>query len=244
MAEVGELASGLVHEVRNPLNAMRMQIAIMQDGLSQPDAEGVALAVSQLRCLEKEVFRVQALANDFLAYGRPSPDNPEPLDVRQAVASIADFVKPELEQSGASVEVIAGEEDDLIVNMDAAKLRQVLLNLAVNARQAMGTGGKLTLKVGKASQSEACISVRDTGCGIPPDRLARIFEVFYSTKDEGTGLGLAIAKQNVEAAGGRIQVESEAGVGTCFRVFLPLAEGAGAAASETGPAGDGVRVEP
>jgi PAS domain S-box-containing protein len=237
MAEVGELASGLVHEVRNPLNAMRMQIAIMQDGLNQPDTEGIALATSQLRCLEREVFRVQELANDFLAYGRPSPDHPEPINVYEAVASIADFVRPELEECGVSLEITGGDKDDLVVNMDAAKLRQVVLNLVVNARQAMGRGGKVTLAVGRSSPSEASITVKDTGCGIPRDELDRVFEAFYSTKGDGTGLGLAIVKQTIEAAGGRVQVESDVDVGTCFRLYLPLFErsDAGTRRAESAP---------
>jgi PAS domain S-box-containing protein len=223
MAELGELASGLVHEVRNPLNAMQIQMAIMRDGLSEPEAGGIELAASQLECLEKEVLRVQELANDFLAYGRPSPDHPEPIDLGEAITSIADFVKPEFDQIGATVEV-RGERGSLFANIDPAKLRQVLLNLVVNARQAMSNGGTLTLSAKRVAGNEACISVQDTGCGIPPDKLDRIFEVFYSTKDEGTGLGLAIVKKSVEAAGGRIEVESRVDVGTCFRVYFTLAE--------------------
>jgi PAS domain S-box-containing protein len=243
MARVGELASGLVHEVRNPLNAMQIQMAIMHDGLKEPDAGGIELATSQLKCLEQEVIRVQELANDFLAYGRPSPDNPEPIDLGEAIQSVASFVKPEFDQIGASVVISGVDQAGLVVNTDPAKLRQVLLNLAVNAKQAMGEGGRLTLEAGKASEGEAYIVVQDTGCGIPSEKLPRIFEAFYSTRDEGTGLGLAIVKQTIEGAGGRILVESEVGVGTRFQVYLPLAAGASSPANKAGSAIDAAPME-
>jgi len=107
----------------------------------------------------------------------------------------------------------------------------------------MSKGGKLTLTIERVSDNEVCISVRDTGCGISPEKMARIFEVFYSTKHGGTGLGLAIVKQSVEAAGGHIEVESQVDVGTCLSVYLPLAQSACRAANDQGSADDEVQAE-
>jgi signal transduction histidine kinase len=222
---------------------MQIQMAVMHDGLQEADVGGIELAVSQLKCLENEVMRVQELANDFLAYGRPSPDQPEPIDLLEAVRGVAEFVRPEVEQIGGSVTVRAPDGGGPVVNTDPAKLRQVLFNLAVNATQAMQDGGQLTFEAGRASDGEAFIRVQDTGCGIPPDKLPRVFEAFYSTKDEGTGLGLAIVKQTVEASGGRIHVESECGVGTSFTVALPLG-GAPGATHEPDGADDAASVQP
>ena len=223
MAEVGKLASGLVHEVRNPLNAMRMQIAVIRNKLKDPHHENMSMAITQLGRLEHEVLRVQHLANDFLAYGRPASDNPQTIELHWLLSDIAEFVKPEFEQIGVHVDVTKGADTaELAVCMDLSKLRQALLNLTENARQAMVNGGELRLSCDKPSNQEARIRVCDTGCGISPERLPRIFEVFYSTRGEGAGLGLAIVKRTVEAAGGRIAVESEIDRGTCFEIYLPL----------------------
>jgi signal transduction histidine kinase len=114
------------------------------------------------------------------------------------------------------------------VKMDESKLRQVLLNLLENARQAMPEGGRLTLGCERDPLAGVTIQVCDTGCGIRPENLDRIFDAFFSTKSAGTGLGLAIVKQTVEAAGGRIRVDSQVDRGTCFEINLPLAATAGA----------------
>ncbi len=237
MAEVGQLASGLVHEVRNPLNAMRMQIAVIRTKLKQRDRENMNIAAVQLERLEHEVLRVQRLANDFLAYGRPASDNPETVELSGVISDVAEFIKPEFAQGGTHVDVAMGPDSaGLAVRMDLSKLRQVLLNLAENARQAMTDGGTLTLSCDKPSNHEARIQVCDTGAGIPAEKLPRIFEAFYSTRDEGTGLGLAIVKRTVEAAGGRVRVESAIDHGTRFEIYLPLA-------TETPPAPGSAEAE-
>jgi len=237
MAEVGKLASGLVHEVRNPLTAMRMQIAVIRHKLRHPDKQNINLSVTQLEGLEHEVLRVQELANDFLAYGRPVSDHPQIIELARVVSDVAEFIRPEFEQTGTRIDVAVGENSGrLTVRMDLSKLRQVLLNLAGNARQAMAHGGQLRLGCDRPSNREARIQVRDTGCGIPPEKLPRVFDAFYSTKDEGTGLGLAIVKRTIEAAGGRVKVESEVDRGTCFEIYLPLAV-------KTAPAQAGAETE-
>jgi PAS domain S-box-containing protein len=224
MAEVGKLASGLVHEVRNPLNAMRMQIAVIRNRFKRPHDGDMKTAITQLQRLEHEVLRVQQLANDFLAYGRPASDNPETIELSQVVSDVAEFVKPEFEQIGVHVDVTMGADAGrLSVRMDLSKLRQMLLNLAENARQAMTGGGMLKINCDKHSDQEVRIQVCDTGRGIPPEQLPRVFDVFYTTKDEGTGLGLAIVKRTVEAAGGHVEVESEVDHWTRFEIYLPLA---------------------
>ena len=224
MAEVGQLASGLVHEIRNPLNAMRMQIAVVQDSLESAAPEDIDLAKSQLERLEDEVLRVQKLANDFLAYGRAARDKPERIELPKLLGSIVDFVKPEFEKIGARVDVeIDRDVGGLAVFMDRDKLRQILMNIAQNGRQAITDGGSLTISCDRPAPGRVRIRLRDTGCGIPPEKLPHVFDAFFSTKDEGTGLGLAIVKKTVEAAGGSIRAESEVGQGTCIEIELPTA---------------------
>lgn len=231
MAEVGQLASGLVHEIRNPLNAMRMQIAVIQDSLETPGDDDLRLARSQLERLEGEVLRVQKLANNFLAYGRPARDKPEHIDLPALLASVADFVRPEFARVGATISL---ETAPLAVVMDRDKLRQILVNIAENARQAMPAGGALTVTCDRAPGEEVRLRLRDSGCGIDADRLPHIFDAFVSTKDEGTGLGLAIVKKTVETAGGSVTAESRPGEGTTIEILLPAA--GPASSTETAPA--------
>jgi len=225
MAEVGKLASGLVHEVRNPLNAMRMQIAVIRNKLGAPDSQNLDMAVTQLERLEHEVLRVQELANDFLSYGRPASDRPETIELTRVVIDIAEFIRPEFEQNSVHVQVLCDKDlGELTVRMDLSKLRQVLLNLAENSRQALQRGGQLSFICDRPSDREVRIQVQDTGCGIMAEQLPRIFDAFYSTKDEGTGLGLAIVKRTIEAVGGYVKVTSEVDQGTCFELYLPLVQ--------------------
>ena len=235
MAEVGQLASGLAHEIRNPLNAMRMQLAVLRDVVETSGKETAVEVHTEIDCVEHEVLRVQELASDFLAYGRPAFEQPETISLAEFIGEVVHFLQPQFEHAGVEV-VSECSGENIAVIADRSKLQQVLINLAENARQALEeTGGRLSLACEAASPREARIRIRDNGCGIPPERLPRIFEAFYSTREEGTGLGLAIVKQIVEAAGGRIQAESEIGRGTSFEIHLPRADTvSGPGAEETG----------
>lgn len=224
LAEVGKLAGGLVHEIRNPLNAMRMQIAVMRGKLKRLHGEDVEAASNQLSCLESEVLRLQNLATNFLTYGRPPTDKLQEFNAVEVLHDVAEFLRSEFEQPGMHIdlEIDPGLEDATIV-MDRGKLRQVLLNLAENARHAMSEGGTLTLSLARDSDGWLRFTVADTGCGIPRERLAHIFNAFFSTKDDGNGLGLSIVKRIVESTGGTISVESEVDRGTCFTIRFPTA---------------------
>jgi len=224
LAEVGELASGLVHEVRNPLNAMRLQTARLRRRL----ADGHDLpprTLEPLDRLEAEIQRVQELTSEFLAYGRPASEQPVRLPVGAQLAEIAAFVVPSFEADGCRIRLRppAGGPDDLAVSMDASKFKQILLNLTENARQALTPGGEVTLAWESASPGRVRIEVADTGAGIPPEQIDRVFAPFFSTREDGTGLGLAIVKQTVEAAGGRVTLTSASGRGTRVHVELPAA---------------------
>lgn len=224
LAEVGKLAGGLAHEVRNPLNAMRMQIAVAKSKLRKVDGADAEAACNQLGKLEGEVLRLQDLVTNFLAYGRPPADELQEFEIATLVDDVADFVRPEFESAGMRVDV---EIDEAVrgatVVMDRGKLRQVLLNLLENARHAMDSGGKATLRLGMPDAKSVELTVADTGRGIPREKLHRVFDAFFSTKDDGNGLGLAIVKRIVESAGGKISVDSVEGEGTRFTLALPIA---------------------
>ena len=224
MAEVGQLASGLVHEIRNPLNAMRMQIAVIQDSLSPTEMADLELARSQLSRLEGEVLRVQKLANDFLAYGRPSRDKPERIELADMLATVAEFVRPEFDRVQVKLQVdVPPDTASLAVWMDRDKLRQILVNVAENARQATPAGGQLRIACEHPAGKQVRILFEDTGRGVEPKNLPNIFDAFFSTKEEGTGLGLAIVKKTVESCGGSVGAVSEVGKGTCIEIKLPAA---------------------
>lgn len=221
MAEVGQLASGVAHEVRNPLNAMRMQLAVIRDMVESFTPDSADEIIDEIACVEHELLRVQNLASDFLAYGRPAAACVEEILVADFLAEIARFLRPEFEKEGIAV-VVDGEHDDATVCCDPAKLRQVVLNLAENGRQAIPAGGgRVTLRWAAAPPDEVRLEVSDTGTGIPADQLPRVFDAFYSTREGGTGMGLAIVKRIVRAGGGRLQVNTAEGEGTAVVLHLP-----------------------
>lgn len=223
LAEMGEIASRMAHEIRNPLNAIRMQVAVIRNKLMKPDPQNLEVARGQLERLESEVMRVEKLAKAFLEFGRPPADEPEEFSVCQLLEDVFALIGPEIEEAGHRLIFDRPRQDDLWVSMDRAKLRQVLLNLLSNARIAMSEAGRVRILVDKEG-ANARIAIEDTGCGISPEHLSEIFLPFHAFSSTGVGLGLAIAKKIIDSAGGTIRVRSQVGQGTCFEVILPLAE--------------------
>jgi signal transduction histidine kinase len=222
LAELGEISSRMAHEIRNPLNAIRMQVAVIRNKLLQPDPQNLQIARGQLDRLEQEVLRVDKLARSFLEFGRPPADEPEEICLADLLHDVASLVRPEFEERGHLLEtVIEQGAASLVVHMDRAKLRQVILNILANARKAMSTPGRVQIRLASAGRELLQFSVEDTGCGIPADVMPHIFVPFYSRSFGGEGLGLAIVKKIVESAGGQVDVTSAAGHGTCFKVQLP-----------------------
>jgi len=219
LAEVGLLAGGLAHEIRNTLNAMHSQIGLLRKQL----AAGAGPACQRTGQLERAVAELEQLVNDFLTFARPAKDRLEDVDLGCLIRGVLDFAALDLEQG--RVKVVTELAPALPpVYADAGKLRRALLNLIINARQAMPDGGTLTVRAEPSGRGEVGIEVRDTGCGIPEEDRPRIFQTFFSTKPEGTGLGLAVVKRTVEDCGGRVAFDSEVGRGTSFRLLLPTAE--------------------
>ncbi len=220
LAEVGLLAGGLAHEIRNTLNAMHSQIGLLRKQLA---AEAGPVCCQRTGQLERAVAELEQLVSDFLTFARPAKDQLEEVDLEALIRGVLDFAALDLEQGRVKV---VTELDPALppVYADAGKLRRALLNLIINARQAMPEGGTLTVLAHPAGRGEVVIEVRDTGCGIPEEDRPRIFQTFFSTKPEGTGLGLAVVKRTIEDCGGRVTFASEVGRGTTFRIYLPTAE--------------------
>jgi signal transduction histidine kinase len=219
LAEVGLLAGGLAHEIRNTLNAMHSQIALLRKQLP-PQAGPACERTAQL---ERAVVELEQLVSDFLAFARPAKDQPQDVNLAGLITELLDFVALDLEQ-GRVTAMTELAPDLPAVYMDPGKLKRALLNLLINARQAMPDGGTLTVRAWPEEPGQVLIEVRDTGCGIPEEDRPRIFQTFFSTKPDGTGLGLAVVKRTVEDFGGRVTFHSEVGRGTAFRISLPTAE--------------------
>src|SRR4030095_8751308 len=153
---------------------------------------------------------------------RPTTPQLKPASLNEVVQKSLELLRPELENRGLHVQTRLARQLPL-APIDSTQLQQVIVNLSKNAMQATNSGGTITFQTGEGADG-IWVSVSDTGGGIPPDQLNRIFEPFYTTKKKGSGLGLMIVQRIVRAHGGRIEVESQAGRGTIFRIWLPLHE--------------------
>jgi two-component system sensor histidine kinase HydH len=244
---LARLAAGLAHEIKNPLSTMAINLALLEEEWgraangreSEPSAREKRCA-KRVTTLQREVRRLETIVDDFLRYARGGEVNRAPHDLPALVREVLDFV--ELEDSRLSIRHHADLPAGLpLVMLDPGAFRQALLNLFVNARQAMPEGGELIVRVQREGNFVE-LSVTDTGVGMRPEDLERCFEIYYSTKKGGTGLGLSTTRRIVEEHGGTITVVSELGRGTSFSIVLPLLveiHGGAGAAREPGPRAGG-----
>jgi PAS domain S-box-containing protein len=252
------LAASVAHELGNPLNALHIHLQLMEREVRKirentDDPEGLSLRADRLEqylgVARGEITRLDYIITEFLQAMRPTPPRFQNVSLHGAVSATLALLRPELENRRIEVrEQFAPHLPD--VRHDPAQIQQVLVNLVKNAMHAMSPGGHLTL--GSGSTTEAVwLSVADTGCGIPADRLNRIFEPFYTTKQKGTGLGLMIVQRILQEHGGRIELESRVGHGTTFKLWFPLMdrppvllEGTGGNPRGKGTPGTGEGVTP
>jgi signal transduction histidine kinase len=222
LTTVGELASSITHEFNNVLTTV---INYAKLGLRHPDAESRTKAFEKILAAGQRASRI---TTGLLAYSRRGTDRREATDLGVLIRDILLLVEKDLEHHRVRLETNLPSHP-VCSAVNAGQIQQVMLNLVVNARQAMSQGGVLTVSLGaNLGQKLAEISVRDTGTGIAPEHLARLFQPFFTTKkaDEkgqgGNGLGLSLCRDVVQTHGGQIRVESEVGRGTRFVFTLPL----------------------
>ncbi len=217
---VGLLASGLAHEIRNPLNAMNMNLQMLEEEIHAYPGLGDEDFHQLLGSTKSEIKRLERLVNNFLAYARPAQPKIEPKDLNEVLASVVSFLRADFDESGVTVEL---DLEPLLptVDLDETQFKQAVMNLLVNARQVLDPGGNIRLRSRAGSGGEVVVEVEDDGPGLSQEVRSRIFEVFFSSRGGGTGLGLAIARQIVERHGGRIEVESVERMGTTFRINIP-----------------------
>ncbi len=247
------LAASVAHEIGNPLNALHIHLQLIEREVRrlkgmpeemvsgkpgeaarvghqprrkrgpEPEIQEAARRLERYLGVAKgEVNRLDYIVTQFLQAIRPVAPQLKPVSLNDVVHKTLDLLRPELDNRGINVHLKLGRQLP-ITPMDPTQMQQVLVNLIKNAMQAMSSGGNLTLQTGETAES-VWVSVSDTGGGIPQEQLNRIFEPFYTTKKKGSGLGLMIVQRIVRAHGGRIELESQVGRGTMFRIWLPLHE--------------------
>lgn len=241
------LAGGLAHEIKNPLSTMSINLSLLEEEFTRGRGPGEhELSAREKRCmkrvgtLQREVARLEAIVQDFLVYARGGEVNRSPQNLLDIVREVLDFVETEdgLQDIRHHVELPASLP---LAILDPAAIRQALLNLVVNARQAMPMGGELIVRVQREGNHVA-MTVTDTGVGMSAEDLEHCFDTYWSTKKNGSGLGLATARRIIQEHEGTLSVVSELGRGTSFRIVLPLVveiPGTGVEASNEGAHLDG-----
>jgi signal transduction histidine kinase len=243
LAALGRLMAGVAHEVKNPLNAMTIHLELLRQKLSRqpvaavaavgsesairmngPEAGTVALpdVTKHVEIIGKEIRRLDEVLNGFLKFARPDELKLQPVRLAALISDIQTSVAPEAERRHIAMKV---ECPDSLpeINADPGMLSQALLNLALNACQAMPDGGTLILACRSSSRRRVEIDIEDTGVGIPPEHLGRIFDLYFTTKEKGSGIGLSMVYRIVQLHDGEVEVQSTPGRGTRFRLIFPQA---------------------
>ena len=221
LVELGQLTGGLAHEIKNPLSTINVNLQLLAEDLARHDDEQHRRWLRRLTSVQEETHRLRGILDDFLRFAGKYELNLQRVDLRRMVEELTDFFAPQAEAAKVILRTALPEAATHCL-LDEKLIKQAVLNLMINAVEAMPEGGELLVKVA-ANRSQALLEIIDTGPGIPPEKLPKIFEVYYSTKKGGTGLGLPTTRRIVREHNGTIRVESEPGKGTRFIITLPAA---------------------
>ena len=218
LAALGRVTAGVAHEVKNPLNSMRLWLENLKESLPDEPESGARQAV---QVLDKEIDRLDAVVKRFLDFSRPMDVRFESTQLADMLKDVLETARPQLKKSGVQVaQLLPIDVPQVYVDRDL--LKQAVLNLVLNALEAMPNGGQLRVVLSRRGEM-AEISVGDTGKGIPPENRQKVFQLFFTTRPGGSGIGLASAFRIVQLLNGSIDFTSEVGRGTTFRIELPLA---------------------
>ncbi len=232
LEELGKLTGELAHEIKNPLSTIKINLKLvseeLEDSISaksqkagiEKQNHSFTRALRKIAVIQKETDRLEQILEGFLRYINKTKLNLASTDINELVSDMIDFYSPQAHSH--SITMRQGlYNQPLICKVDTDMLKQVILNLFINAQQAMSKGGELMIRTDR-QKKEAVIQINDTGSGIAPDKLPYIFDVYYSSQPHGSGLGLPTAKKIIEAHNGTISVESEPEKGTSFTIKLPI----------------------
>jgi len=216
LAAISRITSGVAHEVKNPLNAILMHVELARMKLAREDTD----VAPQMEIISREILRLDRVVKTFLDFTRPVELHAAEVPLDSFVREIVDLAAPQAEAAGIRVSVGA-DTDAANIRVDVDLMKQAILNVVVNAIQAMPHGGELRIECA-VREEEAEIRISDTGVGIPPELRDKIFRLYYTTKPEGSGIGLAMTFRIVQLHDGAIDFTSEPGKGTTFVLRLPL----------------------
>jgi len=228
LEELSKLTGELAHEIKNPLSTIKINLKLVSEeleGSNQAPSAGQSgqsfkRALRKLAIIQKETDRLEQILDGFLRYIGRTELQLASVDINELVIDMTDFYASQAQSH--SIIIRQGlHNEPLICKVDTGMLKQVILNLFINAQQAMSNGGELLVRTSR-QKNEAVIQISDTGSGIAPDKLPNIFNAYHSFRPQGSGLGLPTAKKIVEAHNGTITVDSELGKGTLFTIKLPL----------------------
>jgi signal transduction histidine kinase len=222
-AELAELAGGFIHEIKNHLSTLGLNLALLAEDFQEPQNQRERRALSRVQKLQGECQRLVDVSNDFLRFARIKEVPLTPTDLGKVIEEMIDFFGPTAKSANIDIrEYVPADLPQVALNKELFK--QALLNLFLNAEQAMPGGGELTIQGAvEETPGKRCVvlSIIDTGKGMDAEVRAQIFKPFFSTKPGGTGLGLPTTKRIIESHHGAIDVQSEVGKGTKFTIRLP-----------------------
>jgi two-component system sensor histidine kinase HydH len=214
MAAVGEMAAGLAHEIKNPLAALSGSIQLLQEDISSSSGPERLMKI-----VLRETDRLSSLLSNFLLFARPPVGEPKAINLEKALSEVVSLFEKDAKCLG-SIEIRKELTNDVWTDMDPTHLHQVLWNLLANAAEAIDGEGVIDIKMNTDHRGHVRVHIRDSGCGIPDDKMHLIFDPFFTTKARGTGLGLSIVHSILEAYGCRLDVESHVGQGTTVTMHL------------------------
>ena len=222
LSSLGHLAAGVAHEIRNPLNAIGLGLQRMKREYLPPDGSSREAFIGFTDVISKEIRRVNDIVEQFLTLARPLQLNVQRVSLEELLNRLITLFQEEA--SSHHIEIHREIPSDLPpIPIDSDRLTQAFINIIKNGMEAMGQGGTLRVQV-RVLRNQVEVVIADSGSGIPSDRLEKVFNYYYTTKETGTGLGLPIAHRIIEAHGGQLELESQAGSGTKVKVTLPLGD--------------------
>ena len=221
LVELGQLAGGLAHEIKNPLSTVNVNLKLLAEDLARSDDPTHRRWLRRLESVQQEADRLREILDDFLRYAGKVELHLQPADLGTLVGELTDFFAPQADAQRIVLRT-AVPEGPVRVRVDAKLFKQAVLNLMINASQAMTDGGELLITVSE-QRGRGVLEVTDTGPGIPAEQLGKIFDVYYSTKKRGSGLGLPTTRRIIREHHGTLRVQSEPGKGTRFVISLPPA---------------------
>jgi signal transduction histidine kinase len=220
LSSLGQLAAGVAHEIRNPLNAISMATQRLKRDFVPGDQSKVDDFQNLSSVIRDEIKRLNGIIEEFLSFSKSRRLELSEFSVVEVLQKIVSLIREEASARGITIET-RWRQIPAIIPMDINKLQQSFLNLIKNAMEAMPAEGKITITVDKEGKNYIVVSISDTGCGMTAEEIERIFSPEYTTKEKGLGLGIPLASEIIKGHGGEIRVISRRGDGTTFEVVLP-----------------------